>query len=139
MPKSVKEIQKAWQDAEKSCQKLRKLEDRAYKKQLPRLAESKASRNKDVGIWGDFFPDGLEDIELHLVDSVGQSLDFRVGPVYTEKGINKNPGIWIGVQRRYMSSNREIELLVSPEVWRKLSKEIEKRLKKFNHKAYEKW
>jgi hypothetical protein len=130
---------KKWATAKKKCEDLRRLEDKAYKKILPDLRKEwkRAKRSGNVGVWNDFFPDGLRDTEIHLVESAGQHLDFRVGPVFGKKGVLKQPGIWIGYQRRHMASGRQGELLISPNTWRRLVKEIECRLKKYRASHYQ--
>jgi len=128
---------KEWDDAIAACGPLRKLEDAAWKKYYPKAKEQYDKAPKvDKGVWGDFFPEGVRDTQIDLVDSAGQKLDFRVGPVFGAKGIYKEAGIWIGVQRRYYSSSREIELLISPAIWRRLNKEMELRFKEFSSKDY---
>jgi len=133
----MKKTQDAWAEAEAKCRDMRDLEDAAYKKRYPdALKRYKATPKVDKGVWGDFFPDGLMDIEIGLVDSAGQKLDFRVGPVFGKKGIYKEPGIWIGYQRLWYSSSRQGDLLISPELWRRLNKEMERRFKRFNARGY---
>lgn len=128
------EEQKRWIRAEKKCEDLHKLEYETYKKKLRSLFKeyNKAKRKGEAGIYGDFFSEGLKDSEITLVASAGPKLDVRVGPVFGKKGVYKEPGIWVGIQRLYFSSPREIEFLLSPETWKKLSKEVSKRLKKYN-------
>ena len=63
-------------------------------------------------------------------------MDIRVGPVFTPDGIHKQPGIWIGIQRRYLPSGRDVELLISPEIWKMLSKEIETRIDEYSKKDF---
>lgn len=138
--KALKEIEKnqrAWNLAVAGAKDLLALEDAAWKKRFPETKKEYDGAPKvDKGIWGDFFPEGIRDTEIHLVDSAGQKLDFRVGPVFGKKGIYKEPGIWLGVQRRYFCSTRDIELLISPEIWRRLNKEMELRFKEFNPRGY---
>lgn len=133
----TKAVQRKWQAAEKKCEALEKLILEAWKKRYPKvLEEYKRAPKTDKGIWGDFFPAGVRDTEIQLVDSAGQKLDFRVGPVFGKKGIYKEPGIWIGVQKRYFSSPRDIELLISPNTWRRLNREMEQRFREYNPKGY---
>lgn len=135
--KEIRATQKKWERAEKKCQDLRMLEEEAWKKYIPRLKKEYEELPKRYkGIWGDFFPEGLGGTEIQLVDSAGQKLDFRVGPVFGKKGIYNRPGIWIGAQRRYMSSGRNIELLISPETWIRLTKVIVEDIKKYNPRGY---
>ena len=132
-----KRIQRKWAAAEKKCQALQKLVDDAWRKKFPKfLEEFKRAPKIDKGIWGDFLPEGIRDTEIHLVDSAGQKLDFRVGPVFGKTSIYPQPGLWVGVQSRYYCSPRNIELLISPAIWRRLNKEMEKRFKRFNPKGY---
>lgn len=134
---ALRKRQEQWKAAEAKCEDLRKLEDAAWKKYIPRLLERyKKAPKVDKGIWGDFFPEGIRDTEIQLMDSVGQKLDFRVGPVFGKKGIYKEPGIWIGFQRRYMNSSRQGDLLISPEMWRRLNREMELRFKEFRAREY---
>jgi len=90
----------------------------------------------DKGYWGDFLPDGLSDTEIHLVDMDGSHLDFRVGPVYGARGIAKRPGLWVSYQRRHMASTRSGELLISSEIWRRLSQEIGRRFRAYKSSDY---
>lgn len=129
--------QRLWRRAEKKCEDLRKLEDRAWKKYFPQaLKRYKALPKANKGIWGDFLPEGISGTEIDLVDSAGQKVDFRVGPVFGKGGIYKEPGIWMGVQRRWLNSSRTVELLLSPNTWRRLIKEVEARLKEYDPKGY---
>ena len=123
-------IRKKWADAQEKAEDLRLLENEAFERSVPRLEEEfKKAPKSRKGIWGDFLPDGLRQTEISLVDSAGQHLDFRIGPVFGSEGVHKKPGVWIGFQRLFMSSERQGDLLISPEIWRKLSKEIELRLR----------
>lgn len=134
---SIKKTQSEWDKATKKAQDLEKLIHQAWKKMYPKFIEQfKKLPKVDKGIWGDHFPEGIRDTEIHLVDSAGQKLDFRVGPVFGKKGIYKEPGIWLGVQKRYFSSPRDIELLISPSIWRRLNREMELRFKEFNPRGY---
>jgi hypothetical protein len=96
----------------------------------------KTAPKADKGHYGDFLPDGVADIEIHLVDQNGQHLDFRVGPVYGRKGINKKMGLWISFQRKHSASRRFGELLISPEIWLRLNKEIVQRFKEYKASDY---
>jgi hypothetical protein len=133
----IKQTQQRWAKAEAKCKDMRDLEDEAYKKHFPKsLKAYKAAPKVDKGVWGDFFPEGLRDTEIGLVDSAGQKLDFRVGPVFGRERPYKEPGIWIGYQRRWYSSSRQGDLLISPELWRRLNKEMERRFKRFDARDY---
>ncbi|HEC72080.1 MAG: hypothetical protein ACTSW7_00830 [Candidatus Thorarchaeota archaeon] len=136
--KDIKAIQSEWKKAEEKCKDLRNLEDEAFQKSLPELKGSfdDAKEVGDVGIWNDFLPDGLDDTEIHLVDSAGQAMDIRVGPVFGQEGIHKEPGIWIGIQRRYLSSGRNVEFLISPEIWKILSEEVNARIDDYSKERY---
>lgn len=135
--KEIKALQRKWARAEKKCQDLKKLELEAWKKFFPKFKKQYEALPKSMkGTWGDCFPEGLNDTEIHLVDSAGQKFDFRVGPVFGGKGIYATPGLWIGVQEYYMSSGRNLEFLISPELWKKLTAEIESRFKRYNAKGY---
>jgi hypothetical protein len=96
----------------------------------------KAAPKADKGHYGDFLPDGISGTEIHLVDSDSSHLDFRVGPVYGSKGICKKMGLWISYQRKHMSSRRFSELLISPEIWLRLNKEIAQRFKEYKASDY---
>lgn len=136
-------LQKKWERAKKKCEDLRKLEDEHWQRYLPRLQkEYKALPRKNIGFYGDFIPKdfgGLDDTEVHLIDSAGQKLDFRVGPAFGKNGVLKPPAIWIGYQRRHMCSERQGDLLISESTWRALSKEIEARLKSYSSKPFSRY
>lgn len=133
-------LQKKWAKAEKKCEDLHNLEEEAWKRYLPRLRkEYKALPKKNIGFYGDFIPENggdINDTEIHIIDSAGQKLDFRVGPAFGKDGVLKPPAIWIGYQRRHMASARQGDLLISASTWRALSKEIEARLKTYSSKDF---
>ena len=126
-----------WDKAKAKCQDLRRLEDEAWEEYLPNVRKKlKSAKKANVGIWFDFLPDGIDSEEMDLVDSAGQKLDFRVGPVYGRNGVLPQPGIWIGYQRRFLTSERQGDILVSPKIWRRLVKEIDARLMMFKSSNY---
>lgn len=135
--KLAKKSQELWAKAEAKTKDLQNLELEAWKRILPRLLkELKASPKVDKGIMGDWLPEGLSGTEIHVVDSAGQHLDFRVGPTFTKKGVMKTPGLWIGFQRRHMSSSRQGDFLMSPAIWKRLRAEIDRRMARFSPKHY---
>jgi len=122
-----------------SCNKQDAKEDADYRKHalIDLRKQFKAAPKINKGRWGDFLPDGVSDTEIHLVDSEGSHLDFRVGPVYGKKGIYKKTGLWISFQRRHMVSRRFGELLISSEIWLRLNKEIACRLRDYRASDYQ--
>jgi hypothetical protein len=129
--------QKKWEEARKKAEELKILELESWKKYEPKYRKIYDELPDNLkGPWGDSFPEGLRCAEIQLVDGSGTKLDFRVGPVFSKDGVWETPGLWIGVQRRYMSSDRDIELLISPETWIRLNKELMRRFKKYDPKAY---
>lgn len=134
---AAKTDQKQWDRAKKRAGDLERLINESWKKKYPKFVEEfKRAPKVDKGLWGDFLPEGVRDTEILLVDSAGQKLDFRVGPVFGNKGVYKEPGIWIGVQKAYYCSPRDIELLISPKIWRRLNREMEMRFKEYNPRGY---
>ena len=135
--KEIRATQRKWKAAEKKAKDLRMLEFEAWKKFYPKFKKQHDALPKSLkGQWGDSLPEGLSDTEIQLVDGYGSKLDFRVGPVFGKKGIWSKAGLWIGVQRHYMSSSRDLEFLISPEMWLKLNEELMKRFKKYNPRGY---
>lgn len=129
--------QKKWEEARKKAEDLKILELEAWRKFAPTFKKQYDKLPKSLkGPWKDSLPEGLRCAEIQLVDGLGAKLDFRLGPVFSKDGVWDEPGLWIGVQRRYMSSFRDIELLISPEIWIKLNKELMRRFKKYNPKKY---
>ena len=87
----------------------------------------KASRRKGAGIHGDVL---TVDLPMLTVDeSDMERLWIRVGPVYTEGNkVARQPGIWIEYQERSMVSPVQGPCLLSPSIWRRLNKAVEKML-----------
>lgn len=110
-------------------------EDDDFVKQVaPGLRECfKTAPKANKGHYGDFLLEGVTDPEINLIDSEGTHLDFRVGPVYGAKGINKKLGLFVSFQRKHHTSRRFGSLLISAEIWARLNKEIARRFK--THKA----
>jgi hypothetical protein len=93
-----------------------------------------AEENPVFGHWGDVFTNP-GDTEADMIDSAGQCLRFRVGPVFG-KEILKSPGIWISYQEKYQKTELKGDFLMSAETWKAIKNQIDKRIKTFNAKAY---
>lgn len=76
---------------------------------------------------------GPEVIAVEEIAPVGrrQSLWVRVGPVFYGHERAAEPGVWITYQEDHMSSGMTGPVLLTPQVWRELSKAVEERLNRY--------
>lgn len=58
------------------------------------------------------------------------SLFVRVGPVYDNFDVRKEPGIWIEYMPEHMNSGYQGPLLLTPKVWRELVRAVDSRLQR---------
>ena len=57
-----------------------------------------------------------------VVDSEGVTLWARVGPVFHGDKIDKEPGVWLQYQSRFMASKLEGPVLLSMKTWNQLTR-----------------
>jgi len=68
-----------------------------------------------------------DDSIFGVLDSCNQYIDFRVGYVFSDGEQMKNPGIWIGYQEEYLTTNREGPILISIETFNRLVEYVKRR------------
>ena len=83
-----------------------------------------------IGEWEDYIPEEPFG-EIDVVDSEGQCLTFRAGPVFVDNE-DKGLGIWIGYQKEYQASKPVGDVLISFSTLEKILEHIN-----INKKAWE--
>jgi hypothetical protein len=88
---------------------------------------------------------GIINPECHLDDDGGplviaietaepevtrQSLHVRVGPVFHGNAPGDEPGVWIEYQEIHMASLLQGPVLLTPAVWREMSRAVNRRLRR---------
>lgn len=61
-------------------------------------------------------------VMAQVVDSEGVTLWARVGPVFHGDKIDKEPGVWLQYQSRFMASKLEGPVLLSMKTWNQLTR-----------------
>lgn len=69
--------------------------------------------------------------EFYHVDSEGQRLAFRVGPVFDDNGAI-GAALWIWYQELYMKSSIKGDILMSKKAWEKVKSEIDKQFEQID-------
>jgi hypothetical protein len=97
----------------------------AFHKTAPTRERAAPARPR-TGVHGDLFED--DGTMITVDESEDQRLWIRVGPVFHGSKMHKQPGIWIEYQEKSMQSNLRGPVLLSPSVWRRLNKAVERKI-----------
>ena len=76
---------------------------------------------------------------ITVIDSENQSLEFRVGRIFTEH-FTTDIGLWIWYQNKYLESKQEGPVLITKKGWERIKKYIDRKFKKIviqNHRNKE--
>ncbi len=63
-------------------------------------------------------------------DGTAQALWVRVGPVYDHDALRDEPGVWVNYQENYMQADLDGPVLLTPDAWRELVREVNARLRR---------
>lgn len=97
------------------------LSNLAFEVNYPTLKEELDSVPKNLR--GDHAEVTLYDgVMAQVVDSEGVSLWARVGPVFHGNKVDKEPGVWLHYQSKFMSSKLEGPVLLSMKTWGQLTR-----------------
>jgi len=86
------------------------------------------STKDNRGKWDEWFESDEREQPEIVIDCEGQALWVRVGFTYSHEKEDKEPGIWIDYQKKYLDADMFGPILISKETWRELNASIEEAL-----------